>query len=97
VIETPTLWPNSRRFLYRNKTINMSTQMPDSFYKSRILAISVEAVTCGGTCITARGLRERNGSAQRVVRAGYTGWRCSMSNGKACIGIPRFFVFYASP
>jgi hypothetical protein len=39
----------SRVILYRNKTINLSTQMPNWISKHPVLAISLEAVTIGGT------------------------------------------------
>ena len=58
----------SRKFLYRNKTANLSTQTPKWISKHRILAISFEAVTSGGARIKAIGLRDKNALSQRVVR-----------------------------
>jgi len=40
---------DSRKFLYRNKTVNLSTQEPNWISKHWILAVTFEAVTYGWT------------------------------------------------
>ena len=56
------------KFLYQNKTINLSTQMPHWISKHLLLTNSFEAVTSGGTWVKVRELRVRNSFSQRVVR-----------------------------
>ena len=56
------------KFIYRNKTANLSTQTPNWISKYPVLAISFEAVTSGWTRLKARGWRDRSLFSQRVVR-----------------------------
>jgi hypothetical protein len=58
----------SCKFLYWNKTINFSTQMPNWITNYPVLAVSFQAVMTGGTWVKVRGLGDRNPFSQRVVR-----------------------------
>jgi hypothetical protein len=57
----------SSKFLYRNKTINLSKHIPNLIFEYPVRAVSLEAVTTGGTCVKARGLRDRSLFSQRMV------------------------------
>ena len=54
-------------FLNINNTILLPTRIPNLTAKHRVLAISFEAVTSGGTRVRGRGLMDRNLFTRRLV------------------------------